>query len=73
MSMEKKSLRLAYGQALVEAGNSHPDIVVLEADLGKSTIWAITANASVNATPSSSSKRNSKPRSSRSRFALPTC
>jgi len=38
MSMEKKSLRLAYGQALVEAGNSHPDIVVLEADLGKSTM-----------------------------------
>ncbi len=36
--MEKKSLRAAYGEALVEAGLSHPEIVVLEADLGKSTM-----------------------------------
>ncbi len=36
--MEKKSLRLAYGEALVEEGKTNRDIVVLEADLGKSTM-----------------------------------
>ena len=36
--MEKKSLRTAYGEFLVEAGKTNPDIVVLEADLGKSTM-----------------------------------
>jgi len=36
--MEKKSLRMAYGEALVEFGKTHPDVVVLEADLGKSTM-----------------------------------
>ena len=38
MIMEKKSLRIAYGEALIEAGRTNPDIVVLEADLGKSTM-----------------------------------
>jgi transketolase len=32
------NLRKAYGEALVEAGRIHPDVVVLEADLGKSTM-----------------------------------
>mgnify|MGYP000843536886 CR=1 FL=1 len=36
--MKKESLRKAYGQALVELGASNPDIVALEADLGKSTM-----------------------------------
>ncbi len=36
--MEKKSLRIAYGEALIEEGRKNPDIVVLEADLGKSTM-----------------------------------
>jgi transketolase len=36
--MEKMSLRKAYGDALVEEGKSNSDIVVLEADLGKSTM-----------------------------------
>ncbi|MDR1444159.1 MAG: transketolase family protein [Treponema sp.] len=36
--MELANLRKAYGEALVEAGGSNPDIVVLEADLGKSTM-----------------------------------
>jgi len=36
--MEKKSLRMAYGEALVEEGKTNNDIVVLEADLGKSTM-----------------------------------
>ena len=35
--MEKKSLRSAYGGTLVALGDENPDIVVLEADLGKST------------------------------------
>jgi len=35
--MKKESLREAYGQALLEAGRANKDIVVLEADLGKST------------------------------------
>jgi len=36
--MEKMSLRKAYGDALVEEGKTNKDIVVLEADLGKSTM-----------------------------------
>jgi transketolase len=38
MIMEKMSLRKAYGESLVELGKINPDIVVLEADLGKSTM-----------------------------------
>ncbi|MDD3803623.1 MAG: transketolase C-terminal domain-containing protein [bacterium] len=34
---EKKSLREAYGKTLVELGKEHEDIVVLDADLAKST------------------------------------
>jgi transketolase len=36
--MEKQSLRKAYGDALVELGKINSNIVVLEADLGKSTM-----------------------------------
>lgn len=36
--MEKMSLRKAYGEALVEEGQKNSNIVVLEADLGKSTM-----------------------------------
>ena len=36
--MEKMSLRKAYGEALVELGKEHGNVVVLEADLGKSTM-----------------------------------
>ena len=36
--MELMSLRKAYGEALVEEGKTNKDIVVLEADLGKSTM-----------------------------------
>jgi len=36
--MRTESLRLAYGQALVELGNEDERIVALEADLGKSTM-----------------------------------
>ena len=36
--MELMSLRKAYGEALVEEGRTNKDIVVLEADLGKSTM-----------------------------------
>ena len=36
--MEKMNLRKAYGEALVEAGKVNKDIVVLEADLSKSTM-----------------------------------
>ena len=36
--MEKMSLRTAYGEAILEEGKSNKDIVVLEADLGKSTM-----------------------------------
>ena len=36
--MEKMSLRKAYGEVLVEEGKANKDIVVLEADLGKSTM-----------------------------------
>jgi len=43
--MEKKSLRMAYGEALVELGKSNSDIVVLEADLGKSTMSCLFKDA----------------------------
>jgi transketolase len=36
-----ESLRKAYGETLVELGQEHKDIVVLEADLGKSTMSAL--------------------------------
>jgi transketolase len=36
--MEKANLRKAWGEALLEAGKTNRDIVVLEADLGKSTM-----------------------------------
>jgi transketolase len=39
--MEKLNLRKAYGEALVAAGKANKDIVVLEADLGKSTMSAL--------------------------------
>ena len=35
--MSKKSTRQAYGEALVELGRTNNDIVVLDADLSKST------------------------------------
>jgi transketolase len=43
--METANLRKAYGEALVEAGKSNRDIVVLEADLGKSTMSALFKEA----------------------------
>ena len=43
--MEKKSLRMAYGEALVEFGKTNSDIVVLEADLGKSTMSCLFKDA----------------------------
>ena len=36
--MEKKSTRVAYREALVKLGKVNNDVVVLEADLSKSTI-----------------------------------
>ena len=36
--MEKYSQRLAYGEAIVALGSENPNVVVLEADLGKSTM-----------------------------------
>ncbi|MEN6350112.1 MAG: transketolase family protein, partial [Syntrophomonas sp.] len=35
--MEKQATRDAYGKALLELGRLHDDIVVLDADLSKST------------------------------------
>ena len=43
--MEKMSLRKAYGEALVELGKENKDIVVLEADLGKSTMSCLFKDA----------------------------
>ncbi|KYZ74788.1 transketolase [Anaerosporomusa subterranea] len=40
-----KNLRQAYGEALVELGRDNPSIVVLEADLGKSTMSILFQNA----------------------------
>jgi transketolase len=39
------SQRLAYGEALVELGAANPNVVVLEADLGKSTMSAMFEKA----------------------------
>lgn len=36
--MEDRNCRQAYGEALVQAGADNPNVVVLEADLGKSTM-----------------------------------
>lgn len=41
----KGSQRLAYGNALVELGGENPDIVALEADLGKSTMSCLFQDA----------------------------
>ena len=49
--MEKKSLRMAYGEALVEFGQTHPDVVVLEADLGKSTMSGLLCPSAMSASP----------------------
>ena len=38
--MEKKSTRVAYGETLVKLGKKNKDVVVLEADLSKSTMTA---------------------------------
>ena len=38
VEIKKMSLRTAYGEALVELGKTNPNIVALEADLGKSTM-----------------------------------
>ena len=38
--MEKKSTRQAYGEALIKLGKENNDVVVLEADLSKSTMTA---------------------------------
>lgn len=43
--METMSLRKAYGEALVEEGRVNVDIVVLEADLGKSTMSCLFKEA----------------------------
>ena len=40
MRKEKKSTRVAYGEALVKLGKVNKDVVVLEADLSKSTMTA---------------------------------
>jgi transketolase len=43
--MEKISLRKTYGETLVELGKENPNIVVLEADLGKSTMSCLFKDA----------------------------
>jgi len=43
--MEKMNLRKAYGESLVELGKTNPNIVVLEADLGKSTMSCLFKEA----------------------------
>jgi len=43
--MEKMNLRKAYGESLVELGITNPNIVVLEADLGKSTMSCLFKEA----------------------------
>ena len=37
---DKISTRAAYGDALVELGRKNPDIIVMDADLSKSTMTA---------------------------------
>ncbi|MDR0568910.1 MAG: transketolase family protein [Spirochaetaceae bacterium] len=43
--MEKQNLRKAYGETLVALGKRNPNIVALEADLGKSTMSALFKEA----------------------------
>ncbi len=43
-TMSTKSLRIAYGETLVELGKENKDVVVLEADLGKSTMSCLFQN-----------------------------
>ena len=43
--MSTKSLRTAYGEALVALGKDNKNVVVLEADLGKSTMSILFQNA----------------------------
>lgn len=43
--MSKSSLRMAYGETLVELGRELPEVVVLEADLGKSTMSCLFQEA----------------------------
>jgi len=43
--MEKMNLRKTYGETLVELGKTNPNIVVLEADLGKSTMSCLFKEA----------------------------
>ena len=41
--IEKQSLRVAYGNALVELGRSNPRLVVLDSDLAHATMTSIFA------------------------------
>jgi transketolase len=43
--MEMMNIRKAYGEALVELGKTNPNVVALEADLGKSTMSAFFKEA----------------------------
>ena len=43
--MEKRNLRKAYGETLVELGGRNPNIVALEGDLGKSTMSCLFKEA----------------------------
>ena len=43
MAGQKLSLRGTYGKTLVELGKENPDIVVLDADLSKSTMTCFFA------------------------------
>jgi len=45
MEIKMMNLRKAYGDALLELGKCHPEIVVLEADLGKSTMSCLFKEA----------------------------
>jgi transketolase len=45
MEQQVRNLRKAYGEALVQAGRENPGIVVLEADLGKSTMSVLFKEA----------------------------
>ena len=46
--MLQASLRQAYGQALVELGKENPDVVVLDADLSRSTMTNLFAGEFAN-------------------------
>ena len=43
--IQTASMRSAYGEALVEIGHTHPDVVVLDADLSKATKTSLFAEA----------------------------